>query len=268
MPTVAYDLLTHPDVHPDDLATLIKPRVGGAAMPESVKLLFEEQFGVKPATSYALTEGPTLVARQDPDLPIIEGSCGRPLPHIEVQVLDEDDQPVPTGEVGEICFGPPPGRPLGRGLPNHVGATGAAPTSRLKRCEAAWSTPATWAVSMPTASCTSSSAAASSSSRGGNNIYPAEVERVLGADVRVAECCVVGRADDRLGEVVVAYVQPAAGVDVGVEDLIALCRGQSRLLQGSRRVLLCGSLSPHTLGQNCPISSAVDLTKSDKEEYR
>ena len=96
VPTVAYDLLTHPDVHPHDLATLTKPRVGGAGMPEPVKLLFEERFGAKPATSYALTEGPTLVARQDLDRPIVEGGCGRPLPHIEVQVLDDDDRPVPT----------------------------------------------------------------------------------------------------------------------------------------------------------------------------
>ena len=60
--------------------------------------------------------------------------------------------------------------------------------------------------------------------RGGNNIYPAEIERVLGADSRVAECCVVGRPDHRLGEAVVAFVQPATGVDVGGEDLVALCR--------------------------------------------
>ena len=80
VPTVAYDLLTHPDVHPHDLATLTKPRVGGAGMPEPVKLLFEERFGAKPATSYALTEGPTLVARQDLDRPIVEGVAGGPCP--------------------------------------------------------------------------------------------------------------------------------------------------------------------------------------------
>ena len=223
VPTVAYDLLTHPDVHPHDLATLTKPRVGGAGMPEPIKLLFEERFGAKPATSYALTEGPTLVARQDPDRPIIEGSCGRPLPHIEVQVLGDDDQPVPTGEVGEICFGPRSDGPwagvyrtmLGYwGLPELSTETlrgGMVHSGDLGRFDAHGELYIVERRSQLII-------------RGGNNIYPAEIERVLGADSRVAECCVVGRTDERLGEVVVAFVQPAIGVEVTAEDLLALCR--------------------------------------------
>ena len=159
VPTVAYDLLTHPEVHPDDLSTLTKPRVGGAAMPESVKLLFEERFGAKPATSLGITEGPTLVTRQDPDRPIIEGSCGQALPHIDVQVLDDDDRPVEGGEVGEICFGPRRDGPWAGVYRTMLGYWGR-PSCRRRHCEAGWSTPATWAASTPTASCSSWSAAA------------------------------------------------------------------------------------------------------------
>ena len=223
VPTVAYDLLTHPDIDPGHLATVTKPRVGGAGMPESVKLLFEERFGVKLATSYALTEGPTLVARQDPDRPITEGSCGRPLPHIEVLVLDEDDRPVPTGEVGEICFGPRRDGPwagvyrtmLGYwGRPDQSAEAlrgGMVHSGDLGRFDADGELYIVERRSQLII-------------RGGSNIYPAEIERVLGADSRVAECCVVGRPDDRLGEVVVAYVQPATGVEVSAGDLVALCR--------------------------------------------
>ena len=222
VPTVAYDLLTHPDVHPDDLATVTKPRVGGAAMPESVKLLFEERFGVKPATSYALTEGPTLVTRQDTDLPIVEGSCGRPLPHIEVEVLD-DDNPVSPGEVGEICFG----------------ARNDGPWAGVYRTMLGyWGRPELSAETLRGGKVHSGDLGRFGSDgelyiverrsqmiiRGGNNIYPAEIERVLGADHRVAECCVVGRPDHRLGETVVAFVQPAAGAVVNGEELISLCR--------------------------------------------
>lgn len=223
VPTVAYDLLTHPGVHPDDLATLTKPRVGGAAMPESVKLLFEERFGTKPATSLGITEGPTLVTRQDPDRPIVEGSCGRALPHIDVQVLDDDDRPVKVGEVGEICFGPRRDGPWAGVYRTMLGYWGrpelSAETLRggmvhsgdLGRLDADGELYIVERRSQMII-------------RGGNNIYPAEIERVLGADSRVAECCVVGRPDDRLGEVVAAFVQPAPDVEVGVEDLMALCR--------------------------------------------
>lgn len=223
VPTVAYDLLTHPDVHPDDLVTLTKPRVGGAAMPESVKLLFEERFGVKPATSLGITEGPTLVTRQDPDRPIIEGSCGRALPHIDVQVLDDNDRPVPVGEVGEICFGPRRDGPWAGVYRTMLGYWGrpelSAETLRggmvhsgdLGRLDADGELYIVERRSQMII-------------RGGNNIYPAEIERVLGADARVAECCVVGRPDDRLGEVVVAFVQTAYGMDVAAQDLLDLCR--------------------------------------------
>ena len=223
VPTVAYDLLTHPDVHPDDLATVTKPRVGGAAMPESVKLLFEERFGIKPATSYALTEGPTLVTRQDTDRPIIEGSCGRPLPHIEVLVLDDGDRPVPPGEVGEICFGPRSDGPWAGAYRTMLGYWGRPDLSAealrgglvhsgdLGRFDADGELYIVERRSQLII-------------RGGNNIYPAEIERVLGADSRIAECCVVGRPDDRLGEATMAFVQPAPDVEVGVEDLMALCR--------------------------------------------
>ena len=223
VPTVAYDLLTHPEVRPDDLATLVKPRVGGAAMAEPVKLLFEERFGIKPATSYALTEGPTLVTRQDTDRPIIEGSCGRPLPHIEVEVLDDDDQLVKVGEVGEICFGPRRDGPWAGVYRTMLGY---------------WCQPQLTAETLRGGLVHSGDLGRFDADgelyiverrsqliiRGGNNIYPAEIERVLGADSRVAECCVVGQPDDRLGEVVVAFVQLASGVEASTEDLLAVCR--------------------------------------------
>src|SRR5204862_4583816 len=60
---------------------------------------------------------------------------------------------------------------------------------------------------------------------GGENIYPAEIERVLLADPRVAEAAVVRRADAQWGEVPVAFV---ARRDEGLtaDDLIARCRAE------------------------------------------
>ena len=47
---------------------------------------------------------------------------------------------------------------------------------------------------------------------GGFNVYPAEVERILGAHPAVAEIAVVGMPDDRMGEVPVAFVVPKTGM--------------------------------------------------------
>jgi acyl-CoA synthetase (AMP-forming)/AMP-acid ligase II len=62
--------------------------------------------------------------------------------------------------------------------------------------------------------------------RGGTNVYPAEVERVLQTDPRVAACAVIGIPDGRLGERVVAAVQLADGATASPEELQAQCRGQ------------------------------------------
>lgn len=59
---------------------------------------------------------------------------------------------------------------------------------------------------------------------GGENIYPAEIERVLLSDARVADAIVVKKPDDRWGEVPIAVVVRAA--DMTEEDVIALCRAE------------------------------------------
>ena len=59
--------------------------------------------------------------------------------------------------------------------------------------------------------------------RGGANVYPAEVERVLHEIDGVVACAVVGVADDRLGERVVAAVELAPGATVTGEQLTAHC---------------------------------------------
>jgi acyl-CoA synthetase (AMP-forming)/AMP-acid ligase II len=61
---------------------------------------------------------------------------------------------------------------------------------------------------------------------GGENIASSEVERVLYEHPSVVEAAVVGRPDDRWGEVPVAFVVLRDGADVTAEDLIEHCRSQ------------------------------------------
>jgi HIP---CoA ligase len=58
---------------------------------------------------------------------------------------------------------------------------------------------------------------------GGFNVYPPEVEQVLSEHPSVSDAAAVGVPDERLGEVVVAFVVPAAG-GLDVEDLTSWCR--------------------------------------------
>lgn len=58
---------------------------------------------------------------------------------------------------------------------------------------------------------------------GGFNVYPAEVERVLGGHPKVSQVCVYGLPDERWGEVVAAAVVPVAGEQVSPAELASYC---------------------------------------------
>jgi acetyl-CoA synthetase len=70
--------------------------------PEAIRW-FREQYGLTVLDYYGLTESYPLVANY-PWMEVREGSMGRPMPGWDVQILDEDEQPLPAGERGEICL--------------------------------------------------------------------------------------------------------------------------------------------------------------------
>jgi acetyl-CoA synthetase len=64
---------------------------------------FRDQFGITVLDYYGLTESYPLCGNF-PTVEVREGSMGRPMPGWDVQILDEDEQPLPAGERGEICL--------------------------------------------------------------------------------------------------------------------------------------------------------------------
>ena len=70
--------------------------------PEAIRW-FRKHYRVTVLDYYGLTESYPLVANY-PWMEVREGSMGRPMPGWDVQLLDEDERPVPAGERGEICL--------------------------------------------------------------------------------------------------------------------------------------------------------------------
>jgi acyl-CoA synthetase (AMP-forming)/AMP-acid ligase II len=85
--------------------------------------------------------------------------------------------------------------------------------------------------------------------RGGANVYPAEVERVLRRDPRVADCAVLGAPDPRLGERVVAAVQLAAGADATAEELQTHCATQLARYKVPEDVRFVATLPRNAMGK-------------------
>jgi len=69
---------------------------------------------------------------------------------------------------------------------------------------------------------------------GGYNVYPREIDEVLFNHPAIHEAATVGKPDDRLGEVVVAFVAVKSGVELDQEKLLAYC--QENLVKYKRPV--------------------------------
>jgi crotonobetaine/carnitine-CoA ligase len=79
--------------------------ISAAPIPRGLHRKIEERYDLTVLTSYGMTEAlaMTLYGLDDEAQ---EGAAGRANPNFEVLVLDEDDEPVPPGQVGEICCRP------------------------------------------------------------------------------------------------------------------------------------------------------------------
>jgi len=77
---------------------------------------------------------------------------------------------------------------------------------------------------------------------GGENVYPAEVERVLAGHPAVEECGVVGLPDPLWGQVVAVAVKARTGVSVTQEELKSFCAGRLAPHKIPRRIWFVDAL--------------------------
>jgi len=84
---------------------------------------------------------------------------------------------------------------------------------------------------------------------GGSNVYPREVEEVLLAHPSVVEACVVGEPDPEWGEVVVAFVVPAAGAPPTEQALDAHCLARIARFKRPKRYLFVDALPKNSYGK-------------------
>ncbi|MCW2716720.1 long-chain-fatty-acid--CoA ligase [Pseudonocardia sp.] len=84
---------------------------------------------------------------------------------------------------------------------------------------------------------------------GGENIYPAEIERVLAEHPTVGDVAVIGVPDERWGEAVVAVVVAAPGAEVDQAELVAYARERLAHFKCPRRVEVLAELPRTATGK-------------------
>ncbi|MHC3470254.1 class I adenylate-forming enzyme family protein [Streptomyces sp. 7R007] len=199
-----------------DLSSLREVIFGGAPMPEPLLRETMQRFGVPVRNSYGLSEGgPIATARYTPDGPTPLTSSGRMLPGCHIEILDEQGNPVPYGETGEVCV---KGDGVMRGYWKDPEATAQAVRDGRLRTGDLGHMDADGHIHLV-------DRRGDVVIRGGQNVYPAEIERVLGTVSGVRDVAVVAAPSEEWGQVPVAFVV-AEGEPPSVADLFAACTAQ------------------------------------------
>jgi long-chain acyl-CoA synthetase len=163
------------------------------------------------------------------------GSIGRPLPGVEVELRDQDGEPVDEDEDD-------PGQLFVRG-PNLF--SGYWPLGEDGPDADGWFGSGDIAVRDDDGDLRLVGRSSELVLVNGFNVYPAEVEAVIGAYPGVAEVAVIGADDANTGEAVVAYVVAAPDAHIDVEDLVAVASRSLARFKLPRQVEVVDAL-PHT----------------------
>ena len=211
VPTMLIAAMEHPDFEKRNLEHIRGVCSGGATVPAELVRRIESSLGVKFSIIYGQTEAsPAITLVRPDDTPEDKSeTLGPVLPQTEIKVIDtESGEVVPIGTPGELCA---------RGylvmleyfeMPDKtaetIDADGWLHTGDLVTMDSRGYTTITGRLKDMII-------------RGGENIYPREIEEVLFEHPKVADVAVVGLPDEKLGEIVAAFIRDAEP-DAPVED--------------------------------------------------
>lgn len=249
VPSMIIQLLEHPRLHDTDYAALRSIMYGGAPMPTTIIRQMVEVFDCDLHNGFgAGTEaGGQLVLRPEDHRRALAGeewllgAIGKPAFGCDVKLLDPNGIEVPDGEVGEIAS---------RGDTVMSGYLGQ-PERTARTVRNGWFHGGDLAWKDKEGYLHLSGRADDMLVRGGENVYPVEIEDVVGDHPAVSAIAIVGEPDDHLGQVVTAVVTLKDGHDgvLTVEQVREHCAGRLASYKLPTRVVVVDELPLNASGK-------------------
>lgn len=265
VPTMLKRIVEDPDFSKYDLSRLRVITYGAAPMPfEVIKRAIELMPHVWFFNGYGQTESAATLTALGPEDHRIEGteeqkekkwrrlrsSIGRPLPDVEIRIVDEEGRVLPPGVTGEIQARSPR---VMKGYFKDEEKTQQAftPDGWLRTGDVGYVDEEGYLYLTGRAD--------DLIIRGGENISPDEVEEVLNSHPKVEESCVIGIPDPEFGEQPFAFCVLRRGEKAQEEEIIEFCRERLSPFKRPRGVVFVESLPKSHMGKL--------LRRKMKEQY-
>ena len=213
VPTIAWQIIEHPNRHKYDLSSLESVAYGGApSAPELVRQIGAQFKNARPGNGWGMTEtSATFTHHGAEDYEHRPDSCGPPVPVCDLKVVDPDGNTLPAGTIGELW---------GRG-PNIVIGYWNKPEATAETFTDGWVHTGDLARLDDEGFCYIIDRAKDMLIRGGENIYCVEVENALYEHEAVMDAAIVARPHHSLGEEPAAIVTLKPGAAADADELRA-----------------------------------------------
>ena len=220
VPAALQMLLMHPRCGTVDYARLKYILYGAAPMPLELLRQCIKMFGAQFIQAYGMTETTGTVCMLPPEDHDPEGnkrmrSAGKPLPGVEIKVVDGEGNEVAVGEVGEV---------MTRSSNNMLGYWNLPDATSTTMTNDGWIHTGDAGYMDEDGYLYIHDRVKDMIISGGENVYPAEVESAIYGHPDVLEVAVIGVPDDRWGEAVKAVCVPKSGATVDPDSVMDWAR--------------------------------------------
>ena len=253
VPTMLKRLMDQPSFGSYDLSSLRVITYGAAPMPlEVIKKAIGEFPNTRFINAFGQTETASTITMLPPDAHEIRegdpdyeiklkrlGSIGKPLPDVEVRIVDEDGNDVPLGENGEIVAR---GERLMKGYWNREEAT-------KETLRGGWLYTGDLGYWDDEGFIFLSGRAKDFLKRGGEMIAPEEVEQIIMSHPAVDEAAIIGVPDIEWGERVRAIVVRKPGMELTMEEVVEHCRPRMAGFKRPEDVIFIDELPRNPMGK-------------------
>lgn len=200
-------------IHPEDLH-LRYMSCGGAVLDPETKKTTEDYLGLTLNNGYGMTESSPTISQTRIQEPLQSCTTGRPIPGVEVRLMNNKGTAVTNKEVGELWV---------RG-PNIMKGYFRKPAQTAQIIDVdGWLNTQDLAQIDTAGNITIIGRTKELIVRSGFNVYPAEVEAVLNAHPAITHSAVIGKKSQG-DESILAFVQPTANAQLSTEQLQQYCR--------------------------------------------